>query len=384
MKTKDKIFIVTARSGFPEGYGAASIIRKYAKGFSELRFKTSVYLLRPSEYKGKALNTEKCGKYGETSYRYLCGSIYTSKIPALRLFMYMLAVIRILFLIGIYKKTVHMLFFYSPDYYFSVTLVTWFCRRLGIRCVGIKTESSICDSQRIKHKDWEKKERKIYRYFSQMVVISHHLKKQLINIGYTGKIDVYPILIDRDMFKGEIHVKEHVIAFCGNLSRPEEVRNIRQVCEYIEGLQNGWIVEIAGAIENDDQDKTAICSLKSVKYHGALAYSEVIKMLDRAAICILPRCKAEYSDAGFPIKLGEYLMSGAAVVVTDVGEISKYLRSGENALLCPTGDMGFFCKTIHKLLVDDNLRKRVGEQGSKLATEKFESIEICKRMVEVN
>ncbi len=381
MKTKDKIYIVTARSGFPEGYGAASILRKYAKGFSELGFKTSVYLLRPSEYKGKALNTEKCGKYGETSYRYLCGSIYTSKIPVLRLFMYMLAVIRILFLIDIYKKTIHTLFFYSPDYYFSVILVTWFCRRLGIRCVGIKTESSICDSQRIKHKDWEKKEKKIYRYFSQMVVISHHLKKQLIDMGYTGKIDVYPILIDRDMFKGENHVKEHIIAFCGNLSRPEEVRNIRQVCEYIESLQNGWIVEIAGAIENDDQDKAAISSLKSVKYHGALAHSEVVKLLDRAAICILPRCKAEYSDAGFPIKLGEYLLSGAAVVVTDVGEISEYLTDENDCRLVCSCNIEVFCDTIALLIQDERKRNRLGKNGKAIAIDKFDALKVCTSMI---
>jgi glycosyltransferase involved in cell wall biosynthesis len=74
---------------------------------------------------------------------------------------------------------------------------------------------------------------------------------------------------------------------------------------------------------------------------------------------------------GFPLAVLEALLARAAVVATDVGSIGEAVRHGETGLLVPRDDAAALADAIRKLLTDEPLRRRLGEQGRRLVLERF-------------
>jgi glycosyltransferase involved in cell wall biosynthesis len=74
---------------------------------------------------------------------------------------------------------------------------------------------------------------------------------------------------------------------------------------------------------------------------------------------------------GFPLAVLEALLARAAVVATDVGSIGEAVRHGETGLLVPRDDAAALADAIRKLLTDESLRRRLGEQGRRLVLERF-------------
>jgi glycosyltransferase involved in cell wall biosynthesis len=62
-------------------------------------------------------------------------------------------------------------------------------------------------------------------------------------------------------------------------------------------------------------------------------YNEVPIILKNAYILVTSQPQTKRTEGGFSTKLGEYLMSGRPTLLTDVGEIRKYIKDGENAYL---------------------------------------------------
>lgn len=94
---------------------------------------------------------------------------------------------------------------------------------------------------------------------------------------------------------------------------------------------------------------------------------DVPGVLDSASVLLLPRARGEFSTAGFPNKLGEYLASGRPVVVTAVGDIPKYLTNGESALIVEPNDNEAFAEAVIRVLECPEMGATVGAEGRRVA-----------------
>jgi glycosyltransferase involved in cell wall biosynthesis len=74
---------------------------------------------------------------------------------------------------------------------------------------------------------------------------------------------------------------------------------------------------------------------------------------------------------GFPLAVLEALLARAAVVASDVGSTAEAVRDGETGLLVPPEDPAAIARAIRKLLADEPLRHRLGEQGRRVVLERF-------------
>lgn len=68
---------------------------------------------------------------------------------------------------------------------------------------------------------------------------------------------------------------------------------------------------------------------------------------------------------GFPYVLLEAMAAGLPIVATRVGGTDLAIVEGENGLVVPVGDVDAFSQALNRLLSDDSLRKRMGEQSRK-------------------
>lgn len=86
----------------------------------------------------------------------------------------------------------------------------------------------------------------------------------------------------------------------------------------------------------------------------------------------LPRASGIFSTAGFPTKLSEYLATAKPVVVTDTGDISKYLQDGVNAFLVPPDDAAAFAQALRHVMSHPEVARTVGRRGREVALKHFD------------
>ena len=104
---------------------------------------------------------------------------------------------------------------------------------------------------------------------------------------------------------------------------------------------------------------------------GYLPRPELLALYGRAHALLVPLFADVRSRARFPTKLGEYLAAARPVVTSRVGEAARWLRDGEEALLCPPGDVEAYAAAVLALLRDPGWAAAVGAAGRRLARERF-------------
>jgi len=102
-----------------------------------------------------------------------------------------------------------------------------------------------------------------------------------------------------------------------------------------------------------------------VKFAGAR--NDVADLLGAASVFVLPSLKE-----GLPISLLEAMAAGRAIVATSVGGIPETIRSGESGLLVPSGDADALAAAIARLLVDEELRARLGKAAATDAEREYD------------
>ena len=91
-----------------------------------------------------------------------------------------------------------------------------------------------------------------------------------------------------------------------------------------------------------------------------------LNLIDIAVACFEDtkqvRCKS-------PLKIGEYMASGRAIVASDVGEVPWMI--GDAGILTKAGDVKSLEIEILNLLKDEKLREKIGKNAKDRAKEQF-------------
>jgi glycosyltransferase involved in cell wall biosynthesis len=81
---------------------------------------------------------------------------------------------------------------------------------------------------------------------------------------------------------------------------------------------------------------------------------------------------------GFPLVALEALLARSAVVASDVGSVAEAVRDGETGLLVPPEDPAALAGAIRSLLADEQLRRRLGEEGRRLVLDRFTDVHMAR------
>lgn len=118
-----------------------------------------------------------------------------------------------------------------------------------------------------------------------------------------------------------------------------------------------------------------------VLFTGQIERNEVPAYLIGAEALCLARPESQQAQGGFPTKLGEYLLTGKPVVVTEVGEIPNYLTDGINCYMAKPNSIESFYEKLSEALSKSN-RIEIGKNGKKTAMNVFNSLIQSKKLGE--
>src|SRR5439155_25720744 len=94
---------------------------------------------------------------------------------------------------------------------------------------------------------------------------------------------------------------------------------------------------------------------KVVEMPGAADQARVLAWWQQATVGVLTS-----DNEGMPVSLMEAAACGVPVVATAVGGVPELVVDGATGLLVPAGDARALANALERLLIDDDLRARLG------------------------
>ena len=203
-------------------------------------------------------------------------------------------------------------------------------------------------------------------------VLSEHLADYWVSHGFPrANIMLNPPAVRRIAFDQTGEPVPYSATYVGNLQH-REIDYLLDISQDVKSRLPEYHLTIYG----DTTDKRRAELLQDIDERGLASTitvrppvmpAEVPRILSTSWALVLPRSTGEFSTAGFPNKLGEYLASGRPVVVTGVGDIPKYLEDRRSALLVEPDRCEEFASALVEVLSDRTLAESVGTGGRQVA-----------------
>ena len=194
-----------------------------------------------------------------------------------------------------------------------------------------------------------------------MIVLTNYWKKFCGTITRT-RLEIVPNCPKKDFFGGERSNPDgKSVVFTGEIGPRKGVDVLLEAVELLRarGLDNPFILA-GGEHQKNGIDKyraqVARNNLGEVTFTGNLNTSELVELLDQAAVFCLP----SWAE-GLPIAMLEAMAAGLPVVATPVGGIPDALEEGINGYLVPVGNSTLLADRLELLLGDPALREETGQ-----------------------
>lgn len=391
------IVITGTGFSFPDGTGATTRVMAFAKGLMSHGATVHVFCLKPTESRVHGGTTSLVtGVYEGIPYEYTCGRRIIAKTRVGALLLYLKGLRQaVLAIQRIHRKTpVDAILLWYAEYPLNFLVFKLLTKFLGAPLIAEKSECPFVYLRKtlsVRMNMWFN-EHVTYRWIDGVIVISTFLQKFFeAHADKAVKILNVPILVESGNFahgacKGTSSTERKII-YCGNLEHTGEVEELLMAFSQVAAEFPEWCVEVIGPLPH----LRPVANLKKmierlglvgrVTFAGAVARSDIPRRLNAGDVMALPRASGIFSTAGFPTKLGEYLVSGKPVVVTATGDIPVYLKDGVSAYLVPPDDLNAFAERLRYVISHPLESAEVGLRGRDVALCEFDSGRHAKRIL---
>jgi glycosyltransferase involved in cell wall biosynthesis len=159
-----------------------------------------------------------------------------------------------------------------------------------------------------------------------------------------------------------------VVMYVGNLEPYQGIDLLLESFARVAGRTDARLVIVGGAARDIHRYQEACRRLRiaaRVHFRGPRPIGELAAHLEAADVLVSPRLRGNNT----PMKLYSYLHSGKALVATDLPTHTQVV-DGTVALLAPP-EPEAFAGALLRVILDDELRSRLGAAGHRFAEERF-------------
>lgn len=221
----------------------------------------------------------------------------------------------------------------------------------------------------------------LFPHYDGVVSISHPLNEFASkHVSKKAKLHIQPILVQDDeivqfdkapfnfpyiIHTGTMYEQKDGISFI-----------LKAFCEFKKTDTAGCKLVFAGPHSNENCSYLPMIKElgidENVVMLGMINDRERLAYLQRfASMSIVYRFDNIQTRYGFSTKIGEFLMSGAPLITTNVGEQVYYLKDRENAFVVEPYDTHQLAKTMGYIMNHPEESRVIGLRGRKLAQDVF-------------
>jgi glycosyltransferase involved in cell wall biosynthesis len=118
----------------------------------------------------------------------------------------------------------------------------------------------------------------------------------------------------------------------------------------------------------------------AVQFTGYVSHAEIPRFMSAADIAVAPYPAMDHELWLSPLKLFEYMATDTAVVASAVGQPTEVVKDGSNGLLVAPGDVRALSAALEKLIVDTDLRVRLGQQAREDMVQRYSWAQYVSRL----
>jgi glycosyltransferase involved in cell wall biosynthesis len=239
--------------------------------------------------------------------------------------------------------------------------------------------------------------------WTHVIAVSHYIKKELIGAGYDDrKVTVIHHGVDIRYFRPGLNTADIVKKFPQLKNRkvifhPARIGLAKGCDTSIKALNivkkrfPDALLVLAGSKNIIDwgstQQKDIAYLVSLIKYFkmeknvliDAFTLEEVAQIYGMSHVCLYPSTSGE----PFGLTMLEALASAKPMIVTDSGGMPEIIRDGINGYVIPIKDFEVLASRIIQLLVDDQLRERLGYTGRQMVESYYTQREVTKHTLDV-
>jgi glycosyltransferase involved in cell wall biosynthesis len=202
--------------------------------------------------------------------------------------------------------------------------------------------------------------------------------------------EIIPICVQMDRFSDKTSCHNNFkpyIAYCGDMSNNKDgveilLDSFEQVFSRHPEFSLVLIGTGIGNYYNELLKKQEILhSNKNIHFVGSKSREEMPGYLTNANILALTRPQNKQTEGGLPTKLGEYLATGNPVIVSDVSDISYYLKPYNAAFIIKPGSVEDATEKLLLAIESPELSAEKGKNGRIASEELFSETKVAEKIV---
>ncbi len=260
-------------------------------------------------------------------------------------------------------------------------------RRLGIK--SVYEVRGLWEITRLSRQEgWDETDQ--FRFMAKMeadacnsadavITITEALKDLMVSRGVDGsKITVVPNCVHTDLFspleKDQKLAKElgisdedRVIGYIGSIVNYEGLDDLLAALALLvrDGITNFKFLMVGdGAVLDELRQQVVELGLQSyVVITGRVPHEEVQRYYSLVDITPFPRKPHLVCEVVSPLKPFEAMASQKAVIVSSCAALTEIIKNGENGLIFEKGNILSLRDAIKRLIVDDELRRKLSTNG---------------------
>jgi glycosyltransferase involved in cell wall biosynthesis len=386
----EKIYIVTD-APIPIGFAPTNRILSYASGFEENGVECGVVIFRKTENPNRLINKKIKGLIGKSKFIYLFNSTAKSIFFLKRRLDNLFGLFRLfLFSLKIEKNSV--VIYYSS--YTRYALILWLSKIFkGTIILKEESEHPIVYKQSKNKLGWLFYRLIHYRLFDGFLLMTSNLIMHF-KYRFPNKLIAHiPMTVDLNRFKFKYPQAENlelkIITYVGHLNNKKDgmlflLEAFSSAIKYLKEYK----LLVCGYSNNENEieifKKTVErLGLKdNIIFNQKVENAKIPEILGMSSVLVLPRPHSLQAQNGFPTKLGEYLASGRPTIITNVGEISKYLIDGESTYISVPGNINSLSDNLIKVISDLKKAEKIGKNGRSIADKYFNNVKQTKKIID--
>lgn len=352
-------------------------VMAYVKALSEEGVKTRVVFFAPDKYHSRVKD-----HYPNIEFCYLWDRFYLD-IPRVRRLFHRAY---LHFFVNGLKKGDRIYVYSFPD------LIVELSKRKDIIVFEERTEhndaSFICHIKKTTVPRFIEECRRI----EGVIVISEGLRKYYIEHGCEdSRVHIVNMIVDSTRFNAiERKTVDPYIAYCGTASNNKDgVDQLIRSFSLVHKRHPNYKLLIIGNTPSKKQrfDNFALTEELGlngcVVFTGPVSSTRIPQLLKNASVLALDRPDNLQAKFGFPTKLGEYLLTANPVVITKVGDIPKYLKDMESAVLVNPDNYFEFAERLCWAIEHPGEAKQIGENGKRVAEKNFNYLTETRKLLKI-
>jgi glycosyltransferase involved in cell wall biosynthesis len=230
------------------------------------------------------------------------------------------------------------------------------------------------------------------RHVAGVVVISQGLRQYYIENGCNPeKVHIVNMIVDSTRFKGlQKSEANYSIAYCGSATNNKDGVNqlIKAFALVVKKYPNCKLLIIGKTPSSKERfNNLELVKMLGVEnnivFKGEVPAFDIPQLLMDADMLALDRPANIQAMYGFPTKLGEYLLTGNPVVLTRVGDIPRFLKDGESALIAEPDNPEEFASKICWVIEHPLEARWIGNNGKRVAEQHFNYLEETEKIIHI-